>query len=210
MVNYFISATGTEIGKTFVLTEIINKLKFQNKKIEALKPIITGLDNNNFHESDSAKILSALLRDITFDNVKSISPFYYKAALSPDQAAKLENKEINYDSLVNLCEQFLTNNNENDYNFIEGAGGVYVPINKEKLILDLLMDLNIPIIIVTNNYLGCLSHTLSLLDCLKELNVRLYFNNYPILDNYENNLESLIRFTKVPIYTNIDELIISL
>jgi len=210
MSNYFISATGTEIGKTFLLTELISNLRSRNKNVNAFKPIITGLDKANFTESDSAQILTALGRKVNFDNVKSISPIYFHNPLAPDQAAKFENQEINYDLLVNLCEQFLAQNNQNDYNFIEGAGGVYVPINKNKLFLDLLKDLNLPVIIVTNNYLGCLSHTLSLLQCLKAMDVRVFFNNYPKKDNYENNLESLQRFTNIPIYSDITALLSAL
>ena len=72
-------------------------------------------------------------RKLTLTNLESISPIYFHNPLSPDQAAKFENQEINYDSLVNICEKFLAQNNQNDYNFIEGAGGVFVPINKDKL-----------------------------------------------------------------------------
>ncbi len=210
MSNYFISATGTEIGKTFLLTKLISNLRSFNKNVNAFKPIITGLDKTNFTESDSAQILTALGRKVSFDNVKSISPIYFSNPLSPDQAAKFENQEINYDFLVNLCEEFLIQNKHNDYNLIEGAGGVYVPINKDKLFLDLLKDLKIPVIIVANNYLGCLSHTLSLLECLKALDVRVFFNNYPKNDNFENNLESLQKFTKVPIFTDLEALLLAL
>ena len=67
MSNYFISATGTEIGKTFLLTELIKNLRSLNKNVNALKPIITGLNKTNFTESDSAQILTALGKKVNFD-----------------------------------------------------------------------------------------------------------------------------------------------
>ena len=144
MSNYFISGIGTEIGKTFVLTELIKEIYKKQKTVNAIKPIITGININNFYNSDSYKILEQLGNsNITFSNINQISPFLFKSPLSPDQAAENESTYINYDDLLKFSQNFLNRNSHNDFNFIEGAGGVFVPINKNKLIYDLIKDLKI-------------------------------------------------------------------
>ncbi|MBL6785795.1 MAG: dethiobiotin synthase [Rickettsiales bacterium] len=208
MTDYFISATGTEIGKTFLLENLISNLIKSEKKVNAIKPIISGINENNFYESDSYKIAKALSDEvITYNSLKNISPFQFEHPLSPDQAAKLINKKISYLELLNFTQDFLENNKKNDFNFIEGVGGVYVPINQQKLVLNLIEDLNIKLILVSNNYLGCLSHTLSIIKNLPAIDIKLFFNNYPYNDNLIENINSLQNFTDIEIYTNIDDLI---
>ena len=80
MSNYFISGIGTEIGKTFVLTELIKEIYKKQKTVNAIKPIITGININNFYNSDSYKILEQLGNsNITFSNINQISPFLFKS-----------------------------------------------------------------------------------------------------------------------------------
>ena len=49
----------------------------------------------------------------------------------------------------------------NIINIFEGAGGLLVPIEKTKTILDLMKDLNSKVVLVVGNYLGSVSHTIS-------------------------------------------------
>ena len=54
---FFVTSTGTEIGKTFVSTKIIDYFLQQSLRIEPLKPILSGFDKKNIKESDSGKLL---------------------------------------------------------------------------------------------------------------------------------------------------------
>jgi len=51
---------------------------------------------------------------------------------------------------------------------IEGIGGVMVPLDEERTVLDWMTALNIPVLLVTGTYLGSLSHTLTALAALKQ------------------------------------------
>ncbi|MBT4921753.1 MAG: dethiobiotin synthase [Rickettsiales bacterium] len=214
---YFITGIGTDVGKTFILSKIIESLLAENKSVAAIKPIITGIDSDNFSDSDSYKILNSLRRgDINSRGgvlppaLKQISPFLFKNPLSPDQAAALENTQIPYDELLTFSKEFLAANKQKDYSFIEGVGGVFVPINQDKLVIDLLDDLNIKVILIANNYLGCLNHTLATLKALEHHDVVIYFNNHPAHDNYAANLASLKNFTNCPIHTDVAELLLEI
>ena len=59
------------------------------------------------------------------------------------------------------------------YLLIEGVGGTMVPINDQYTILDLIKFLNIPIILVIGSYLGSISHTLNVLENIKNNDIKL-------------------------------------
>ena len=79
------------------------------------------------------------------------SNYELQASLSPDQAAELENISINLEQCV-LPEI-------NNHLIVEGAGGVFVPISQQFLMLDLIQKLNLPVIIVCRGTLGTINHT---------------------------------------------------
>ncbi|MFZ8865255.1 MAG: dethiobiotin synthase [Rickettsiales bacterium] len=193
MYKYFITSTGTEIGKTHYLCKLITELTSQKQSVKAIKPIITGLDFKQISSSDSALILKALNQEINKENILNISPFYFKSADSPDSAANSENKPyLNYQKILTFCNSFLENNNK-DFALIEGIGGIMVPINHNKTILNLIKDLNIEIIVVIGNYLGARSHALNLIEICKLHKIKIH---KIILNNYPNNLDNALNIKK--------------
>ncbi len=191
MKKYFVTATGTDIGKTFFICKFIKQILAKNKTVKAIKPIITGLSYDDPF-CDSTKILSALGERVSPANINSISPFSYQEPVSPDIAAQREKKPyLNYQKVLSFCNNFLNENNR-DYGLIEGVGGINVPINQEKTILDLLIDLKkIKIIIISDNYLGTINHTLNTLYLCQEKNLdieKIYLNN--ICNNKKTFLEN--------------------
>ena len=170
----FISSTGTELGKTFITENLIRLCMRKNKKVYAIKPVISGVDTRYLEKSDSGLILQALNRKVNFNNIKKISPWLFKAAIAPSLAAKKENKSLSYKKLKKWMIEFLKNNDKNyEYIFIEGAGGLMVPIGEKKTFLNLVAELKIPIILVVGSYLGSISHTLSLVENIKQKNIKL-------------------------------------
>jgi dethiobiotin synthetase len=156
MNGLFITGTGTDIGKTFVLSQLIKALN-KDCTLEALKPIISGYDFNE--QTDSHVLLSAYANDVTEQNINQISPFRYRAPLSPDQAAHLEHQKLDFDALIQFCQNKLEDNTK--LWLVEGVGGVLVPLNEKYTTLDWMSALNLPIVLVAGSYLGALSHTLS-------------------------------------------------
>jgi dethiobiotin synthetase len=161
---YFVTATGTDVGKTFVTAGLVRHLRAARKKVAALKPIISGFDIATSALSDPGILLDALEEPISVEALKRISPWQFAAPLSPDMAAAREGREIVFDELVAFCREALAKNDGTL--FIEGVGGIMVPLDAEHTVLDWAKTLDVPLIVVTGSYLGTISHTLTALDVI--------------------------------------------
>jgi len=164
MSAYFVTATGTDIGKTFVTAGLVRHLRLAQEKVTALKPIVSGFDIATAAISDPGVLLDALEEPISVEALKRISPWQFAAPLSPDMAAAREGRQIAFDDLVAFCRDALAKNDGTL--FIEGVGGIMVPLDAEHTVLDWAKVLDVPLIVVTGSYLGTISHTLTALDVI--------------------------------------------
>ena len=173
MAAYFITASGTDIGKTLVTTALAWQLIRQGRDVRALKPVITGFEPGNIAESDSGRILHSLGRDVTLAEVERISPWRYAAPISPDMAAAREGTEIEFGDLFAFChEQIVEAEHDGATLLIEGIGGVMVPLTERETVTDWIAALGLPAILVTGSYLGSLSHTLTALEAMASRGVK--------------------------------------
>lgn len=166
---YFITATGTGIGKTFVTSALAWQLRAQGKNVKAIKPIISGFDPSQMIESDAGQLLQAQGLHVTAPLLDIISPWRFAASLSPDMAAAAENKAIDLESLVRFCKQ-----PETDYFLVEGIGGVMTPLNANHTVLDWMSALSYPVILAAGSYLGTLTHTLTAAHTIISRGLRLH------------------------------------
>lgn len=164
MTTYFVTATGTEVGKTYVTCGLIEALRRRGKPVSALKPVISGFDPLDAHFSDTGLILHALGKPINEHSVAEISPWRYRAALSPDMAAAREDRPINIDALIAVCASASSTGGTA---FIEGAGGIMSPLAPRFTNLDLIDALDAHVLLVAGTYLGTISHTLTACEALK-------------------------------------------
>jgi len=164
MTAIFITATGTEVGKTFIAGALIRHLRQMGRSVEAIKPVVSGFDPEDCAASDPALLLQALGYPATLPNIERISPWHFRAAMSPDAAARKEDRRIDVDEVVAFCNSAIEQ--RQDILLIEGIGGVMVPLDEQRTILDVMMAVQLPLILVTGSYLGTISHTLTALDAL--------------------------------------------
>jgi dethiobiotin synthetase len=164
MSAYFVTATGTDIGKTFVTAGLIRHWRQGRKKVAALKPIVSGFDIATAAVSDPGVLLDALDEPVSVEALNRMSPWQFAAPLSPDMSAAREGREITFDELVAFCREALTKNDGTL--FIEGVGGIMVPLDREHTVLDWAKALDLPLIVVAGSYLGTISHTLTALDVI--------------------------------------------
>jgi dethiobiotin synthetase len=75
----FITATGTDIGKTFVTAGLIRHIRSSGGAVFAVKPVVSGFDPDAWEKSDPAVLLAALGRPIALAEVEHISPWRFKA-----------------------------------------------------------------------------------------------------------------------------------
>ncbi len=165
----FIGATGTDIGKTYVTQTLIRQLRRLGYDAKALKPIISGFDETEIDTSDTGQLLQAMDTPCTIAEVDKISPWRFSAPLSPNMAARQENKTLDMNELVNFCLD--DSQKKADITFIEGVGGIMVPLTDKSTTLDWQEKLNIPCLLLIGSYLGTMSHCLTSLDALAHKNI---------------------------------------
>jgi dethiobiotin synthetase len=161
---FFVTATGTDIGKTYITAGLIRALRAQGRPASAIKPVISGFDMAAAETTDSGVLLQAMEKTVTQQSVVQISPWRFREPLSPDMAAARENRTIDFAELVAFCRNEITP--ASGKLFIEGVGGVMVPLDARHTVLDWIAALDIPAILVAGTYLGTISHTLTALDAL--------------------------------------------
>jgi len=204
MTAIFITATGTDIGKTFVAASLIRHWRATGRTVDALKPVASGFDPATAATSDAGILLAALGRAVTPDAIAGIAPWRFAAPLSPDMAAQRENRAVDFDALVELSRAAIAR--ASDLLLIEGIGGVMVPLDTTHTVLDWMAALRIPLLIVTGSYLGSLSHTLTCLDAVDRRNLSvkaLVVNETPgATVALEDTAETLSRFVApIPVVT---------
>ena len=160
--NYFITAIGTDSGKTLVSAILCKALQ-----ADYWKPVQAGFP-----------------RDA--DTVKSLVPeciihpetYLLNTPASPHASAKIDGVEID-------LEKFSLPKTNNAL-IVEGAGGCLVPLNDKDFVIDIPQRLNLPIILVSNLYLGSINHTLLTINLLKQRNLTVV----GIIFNGKSNPES--------------------
>ena len=169
----FITSCGTGRGKTFFAETLLRRWRAEGRAIDVLKPIVSGFDPKILKASDPARLLLAAGVDVTDKNVGSISPWRYSAPLSPDQAAALEGEKLPVDDIIEYCLKRIKSASLSGKSIlIEGAGGVMVPLDDNRTMRDFIRALDLPVILVVGSYLGSLSHTLTALESLKVLEIK--------------------------------------
>jgi len=152
MRKIFVTAIGTDVGKTIVSSVLVEALK-----ADYWKPIQAGL----IPETDTQ-----VVKRLISNSQSKIHPeaFVLKNAMSPHAAAALENVELTIDK-IKIPE---TNNTI----IIEGAGGLMVPLNEKEMVVDLIKKLDADVVLVIQNYLGSINHTLLSIELLKQKGVK--------------------------------------
>ncbi|MBN9229259.1 MAG: dethiobiotin synthase [Legionella sp. 40-6] len=151
MKKFFVTGTDTDCGKTYITASILDYLPSS----AAIKPIASGC----IREGELLiKADALLLTKRDYLRPDTINPWAFEKAVSPHIAAAREGRQININKIIQYCEGLKLPQAE--YLFIEGAGGLLVPLNEEETWVDFLIEYKIPVILVVGMKLGCLNHAL--------------------------------------------------
>ena len=162
MSTLFVTATGTEIGKTLVTAALCHELCAAGRRVRALKPVLSGYDPAGLAESDPGVLLASLSEPVTEEAVADITPWRFAAPLSPDMAAAREGRRLDLADIVGFCRT-----QDGDPLLIEGIGGAMVPLDERHTVLDWIAALGAPALVVAGSYLGTISHTLTTLAVIR-------------------------------------------
>ena len=147
----FVTGIGTGIGKTIVSAVLVEKLK-----ADYWKPIQSG----DLDDSDTKKVKSLISNKQSVFHPEAYRLHY---PFSPHKSAAIDGITIEPEKII-LPE---TKNTL----IIEGAGGLMVPLNNTFLMIDLIKQLGAGVILVSQNYLGSINHTLLSINALKQQNI---------------------------------------
>lgn len=168
----FVTASGTDIGKTYVAEALLGQWRASGRTVAVLKPILSGFDPAEAAGSDTGRLLTASGVEITPENIDLVSPWRYAAPLSPDMAAAREGRNVPVDDVIAYCAAAIAEADEAGMSLlIEGIGGVMVPLDGTRTVADLIAALGIPAILVGGSYLGSLSHTMTAYEVLRSRNI---------------------------------------
>lgn len=153
--NYFITATDTDSGKTYVTALLTRAAQNQGFKTVAIKPVASG------GMTDSEILRSAAQNELS---LKEVTPVFYKAPLGPLDAAPLEGKIF---SIAQVLPTFYALRKKYSSILVEGVGGWLVPFSKKESLPDLARAIGFPVLIVVRNRLGALNHALLTLESIQ-------------------------------------------
>lgn len=155
MRGIFITGTDTNIGKTYVSAHLVKAWN-----ADYWKPVQCG----DLDRSDAMTV-----RDLLGGDYKgTIHPerYRFQAPKSPHIASAMEGVRIQ-------LEDFVLPQSEKTI-LVEGAGGCLAPLNEEHAVIDLAVHLNLPVVLVTQSYLGAYNHTLSSIEVIRSRGLQIH------------------------------------
>ena len=152
----FVTGTDTEVGKTIVTACLVSLLSNKGLDVGVMKPIETGCPKRNGRLIPrDATFLKAVSR--SKDDLSLINPYRFSKPLAPFIAAQIDRKEIKMGKISSAYKKL---KERHDILFVEGAGGLLVPLARKLTNLDLILELNIPTVVVVGSKLGAVNHAL--------------------------------------------------
>jgi dethiobiotin synthetase len=180
---YFITATNTDIGKSYASEVFLKKLSKKGKKVGYFKPIETGVIDIPRDGTKLLSITKKLNPSFKF-SINDVVKYQFKLAASPyvaNTSIGIDIKEILLQAkkLLKKCDILV----------VEGAGGLMVPITKNYFMIDLIRDFqktfNTKTILIVPSFLGSINDNLLSQNVLKQYNIK--YNWY--INLYKNKKE---------------------
>jgi len=177
MKSLFVVGTDTGVGKTIVTGCLARFLAERGFSVITQKWIETG---SSLGVSLDIKLhLKIMRKDIEEikEDLRDVSPYIFKHPSSPHLASKRENKRL---AINKIIKSFRVLAKKFDFVVVEGIGGALVPIDEKHLVVDIVRRLHLPVLVVAQNKLGAINHTLLTTEALTVRGVEILgivFNN---------------------------------
>lgn len=177
----FITGTGTDVGKTIVSAGIVYALKNKGFNVGYFKGALSGATEKNGElipgDTWFVKEFAALEEELN-----NMTPYLYKTPVSPHLAGSIEGNPVNREVVL---KSFSKLKNKYEYIVAEGAGGLIVPLNYENYyVYNLIKDLKMSAIIVSDSGLGTIHNTVSTVMCARNLGIEV---SGIIMNNFDEN-----------------------
>lgn len=179
--SLFITATNTDVGKTYACEKFLNYFAKAGLKVGYFKPFETGVVDFPLDGSRMLELAKKLNPSFNV-TINDVVPYQFELPAAPYVAKGNTIIDIEFLKEKKIyLEQFC------DVLIIEGAGGLMVPIEKDLFIIDLIKEFNCEAILITPSKLGCINDTLLSHEALKSKNIdfEFYINLYNDINSFE-------------------------
>lgn len=164
--RYFVTGTDTGIGKTYVLSLILKFFIEKGFLPSVMKPVETGCRND---KGDLIPEDGLQLADIVkmSNQLDKIVPYRFETPVAPYVASLLEKKQIDLKNIKQISD------NMKEPFFVEGAGGLMVPILNNFFMIDLPNYLNLEVIFISPLRLGTINQTLLNIEAMEKRKIKI-------------------------------------
>lgn len=204
----FITATGTDIGKTFVTALMVKKLRDAGYNAGYYKAALSGAEvtENGLIPGDAYYVNKIANINAKIDNLVS---YTYKEAVSPHLASKIEGNPVEMEKVISDFNKALL---KYDYLTMEGSGGIVCPIrydNKKIMLEDIIKELELSTLIIADAGLGTINSVVLTAEYLKSRNISIkgiILNRYS-KDSllHEDNRNMIEILTEIPVLAVVKE-----
>jgi len=194
MKGVFVTGSNTGVGKTTVAIEIVRHIS-KTRTVKVRKPVETNckLTEQKYMPRDAIALSAACQLQESLDKV---CPYCFEIEASAELASVSSAEKLTLEDLVLACKRDV----DESFVLVEGAGGLYSPIAKAALNVDLAIELQLPLLIVIRDELGAISQALLTLEAAKKnkLTVACVVLNV-VKSNNLSNKEALSAYTETPV-----------
>ncbi|WLF85116.1 dethiobiotin synthase [Moraxella sp. ZY210820] len=181
--SYFITGIDTDIGKTYFTGKLAKTLYENGQSVITQKLIQTGCHQYADDVLTHRQMMGIDLLDC--DKTGLTMPCVLSYPCSPHLASRIDNKVIDLDNIYQTTCQL---EKMFDIVLIEGAGGLFVPINNELFLIDYIKIRQYPVILVTSGRLGSINHTILSINAILKQGLTLYAVAYNHFDDHQDKL----------------------
>lgn len=156
MKTLLVTGTDTNVGKTWVTSLLVREFRRCGINTGAYKPVCSGAEKNSEGDVVWADIEALRSACGTEPEIDLVCPQRFHAAVAPNIAAKMENRQVDSRLLIDGAVRW---ESYVDQLIIEGAGGIFCPLSDDLTVMDVAVKLHTPAIVVAANRLGVINHT---------------------------------------------------
>jgi len=159
MKGFFVTGTGTGVGKSVVSVSIIGALRSMGLDVCGMKPVESGCEDGAA-DGELLRLASG-----AEEPMELITPYAFRAPLAPLSAARLESRVVDRGAILRSARQLAS---RHEVLVVEGVGGFLVPLGEDGyLVRDMARDLGMPVIVAATPFLGTVNHTLLTVEAVR-------------------------------------------